>query len=84
MSTATSFTVNSATDGQLVSGSSFGTAAYWDVVVVSRAGYGISYNSGVVAFSGLAGQTEALAARRALIQHYLEQAHPLIGMVQGN
>ena len=80
MSTAPSITISSATDQQLVTGSSFAAAAYWDVVVVSRAGYGIPYNSGVVAFGSLASQAEALAARRALIERYANQARPPIGV----
>ena len=82
MSTAPNLTINSATDQQLVTGSSFNGAAYWDVVVVSRAGWGISYNSGVVAFGGLASQTEALAARRAIVARYVNQARPPIGVVR--
>jgi bacillolysin len=81
MHTATTFTISSSIDGQLLPGSSFGNAAYWDVVVVSRAGWGLPYNSGVVAFSGLASQTEALAARRALFERYANQGRPQIGIV---
>jgi hypothetical protein len=53
---------------------------YWDVVIVSRGGYGISYNSGLVSFGSLANQAEALARRRELIERYVNQAHPLIGV----
>jgi bacillolysin len=81
MHTAANITLSSATDAKLDQGSSFGDAAYWDALVVSRAGWGVSYNSGVVAFSGLASQTEALAARRALIARYVNQARPPIGIV---
>jgi hypothetical protein len=51
-------------------------------VVVSHAGYGYSFNYGAVSFSGLASQTEALASRRALIERYVNEAHPPIGVAK--
>jgi hypothetical protein len=82
MSTAASFTLSSAADKQLMQGSSFNGAAYWDVVVVSRAGWGISYNSGVVSFGSLASQAEAQASRRAMVERYANEAHPPIGVAR--
>jgi Zn-dependent metalloprotease len=82
MHTSPSFTVNSASDKQLVSGSSFAGAAYWDALVVSNAGWGISFNSGIVSFGSLASQSQAQAARRALVERYANQAHPPIGVAR--
>jgi bacillolysin len=77
MHTSPSFTLNSASDPQLLPGSSLSGATYWDVVVVSPAGWGITWNSNRVAFPGAAAsQTNVAAIRRARIVRLADQLHP--------
>lgn len=72
-----SFTLNGPSDSQLDPGSSFAGAAYWDVTVVSHAGWGITWNTNQVALSsGAAGQANAAAIRRARIERLADQLYP--------
>ncbi len=77
MHTSPSFTLNSASDPQLLPGSSLSSATYWDVIVVSPAGWGLIWNSNRVAFSSAAAsKTNVAAIRRARIERLADQLHP--------
>jgi hypothetical protein len=72
-----SFTLNGASDPQLVPGSSFAGSTYWDVIVVSPAGWGITWNTNRVAFAGgAASQANVAALQRARIERLADQLHP--------
>lgn len=79
MQTSPTFQLNSASDPQLAGGSALHGTQFWDVLVIAHSGYGYTWNTNRVAFSGvLADQGQVFAARRALAERLVNEPYPRV------
>ena len=75
-----SFTLNEPGDPQLDPQSDLAQVRFWDVLVISPAGYGVTFNTNRVVFATVASQSDVLAAKRALAERLASQAQPTLGL----
>ena len=76
-----SFMLNGPSDPQLDPQSNLAQVRFWDVLVISPAGYGITLSTNRVTFAGVAAnQTDVLVAKRTLAERLASQAQPTLDL----